>query len=172
MLQLHVDALHAAASVLRINHAHFTRCSLLLEPPRSAAATRVQHCLQRHSLLISVFVTISDAALHNLRRRRHRAPHHRAKLSTPGYGHSFGGPPYVEPAHRRMAHATVTDTPTEPRASYPHRSAHAGCRERPPLHISQVLIRGRQTCLRRQAAGSGRQFQGVNRHFDEQKQLP
>ena len=58
MPQLHLDALHAAASVLRIMLTSLAaRCSSY---PRSAAATRVQHCLPRHSLLISVFVTISD----------------------------------------------------------------------------------------------------------------
>jgi len=54
MPQLHLDALHAAASVLRINESH--ACFTLSQPSCTsstrAAASRVQHCSQRHSLLI------------------------------------------------------------------------------------------------------------------------
>ena len=50
MPQLHLDALHAAASVLRIMVTSLAaRCS---SNPRNAAASRVQHCLRRLSLLI------------------------------------------------------------------------------------------------------------------------
>ena len=50
MPQLNIDALHVSASVLRIMLASLAgRCTSY---PRNAAASRVQHCLRRHSLLI------------------------------------------------------------------------------------------------------------------------
>jgi hypothetical protein len=51
MPQLHLDALHHAASVFRIMLASLAARSCT-SYPRSAAASRVQHCLRRHSLLI------------------------------------------------------------------------------------------------------------------------